>query len=295
MNAHPVSPFRIVARIVLPLILLLAAASSVSALERSAYSLEVLVNGRPLSEYADRGTNYIEAIEGREYSIRLRNHTNRRIAVALSVDGLNTIDAKETTAKAASKWILGPYETVTLDGWQTGSKTARRFFFTTEEKSYGAWLGKTRNLGLITAAVFREKVKPVPIHHSRRQKTTRPSARDESGLGSPAAPKAGEFEMKSQEGAADRAAEPQAELSDDLAATGIGREVDHRVRRVRFDMESSPAAVLELRYEYHDALVRLGVLPPSYTCREDPLDRRERARGFEDMDFAPDPFRSPRP
>jgi hypothetical protein len=101
--------------------------------------------------------------------------------------------------------------------------------------------------------------------------------------------------MKSQEGAADRAAEPQAELSDDLAATGIGREVDHRVRRVRFDMESSPAAVLELRYEYHDALVRLGVLPPSYTCREDPLDRRERARGFEDMDFAPDPFRSPRP
>jgi hypothetical protein len=94
-------------------------------------------------------------------------------------------------------------------------------------------------------------------------------------------------------GAADSASEPTAELSEDLAATGIGRELEHRVRRVRFESESSPAAVLELRYEYRDALVRLGVLPPSYAWKEDPLHRRERARGFEDFDFAPDPFRAP--
>ena len=76
--------------------------------------------------------------------------------------------------------------------------------------------------------------------------------------------------------------------TDDLAATGIGREIDHRVRRVRFEAESSPAAVLEIRYEYHAALVRLGVLP-RYARWEDPLDRRERARGFADFDFAPSP------
>ena len=72
---------------------------------------------------------------------------------------------------------------------------------------------------------------------------------------------------------------------------GIGRELDHRVRRVSFNPEASPAAVLELRYEYHDALVRLGVLPHSYARHEDPLERRERARGFDDLDFAPDPYR----
>jgi hypothetical protein len=275
--------------------LLIAAGSSATALERGPYSLDILVNGAPLTEYAARSTNYIEAIEGREYSIRLRNHTGRRIAVALSVDGLNTIDAKETTARAASKWILGPYETITLDGWQTGSKTARRFFFTTEEKSYGAWLGKTRNLGLISAAVFREKVKPVAIQRQRREKTSWPSARAEGGRRDPASPDSAEHEMKGQAGDVDRAAEPPAELSEDLAATGIGRELEHRVHRVKFEAEPAPAAVMELRYEYHDALVKLGVLPPSYTCREHPLDRRERARGFDDFEFAPDPFGGPRP
>jgi hypothetical protein len=81
------------------------------------------------------------------------------------------------------------------------------------------------------------------------------------------------------------------EMSEDLAATGIGREIRHRVRRVSFDAEASPAAVMEIRYEYRDALVRLGVLQRPYFYRADPLDRRERARGFEDLDFAPDPYR----
>jgi len=282
MNPNSSNPIRFLVRAVLPLVLLLAATSAF-AMERSAYSLEILVDGTPLTEYAARDTTYIEAIESREYSIRLRNHTGRRIAVALSVDGLNTIDAKQSTARSASKWILGPWETITLDGWQTGSETARRFFFTTEEKSYGAWLGKTSNLGVISAAVFREKVKPVPIHRRYSQKRSRSSARDEAGKA--------EQEMKGYPADGDRAPEPSAELSEDLAATGIGRAVEHRVHRVRFEAERSPAAVMQLRYEYRDALVSLGVLPPYHALREHPLDRRERSRGFDDFDFAPDPYR----
>jgi hypothetical protein len=76
-----------------------------------------------------------------------------------------------------------------------------------------------------------------------------------------------------------------------MAATGIGRQVDHSVRRVRFDAERHPAAVLEVRYEYRDALVRLGVLPQPFARQDDPLRRRERARGFDDLDFAPDPYK----
>ena len=130
----------------------------VAAIERGSYSLEILVDGIPLTEYAARGKTYIEAREDREYSIRVTNDTGRRIAVALSVDGLNTIDAKTTSARRASKWILSPYQTITLDGWQTSESTARRFFFTTEKDSYGAWLGRTSNLGVISAAVFREQL-----------------------------------------------------------------------------------------------------------------------------------------
>jgi hypothetical protein len=86
-------------------------------------------------------------------------------------------------------------------------------------------------------------------------------------------------------------AAPESELSDEMAATGIGRKLDHRVRRVRFEPESSPAATLELRYEYHDALVRLGVLPRPFARDQRRLERREGARGFDSLEFAPDPFR----
>ena len=67
----------------------------------------------------------------------------------MSVDGLNTIDARQTSAAGARKWVLDPYETVTISGWQTSRTEARRFEFTTEERSYGQALGKTANFGVI--------------------------------------------------------------------------------------------------------------------------------------------------
>ena len=50
---------------------------------------------------------------------------------------LNTIDARETTARHARKWVIGPHETVEIDGWQTSRRDARRFEFTTEAGSCG--------------------------------------------------------------------------------------------------------------------------------------------------------------
>ncbi len=266
---------------------LLFVSPAARALEGGTYRVEILVDGRPIAEYAARGRTYVEALEGREYSIRLANHTGERIAVALSVDGLNTIDARTTSAVEASKWILGPYETLTLDGWQTGPRTARRFFFTTEDRSYGAWLGKVENLGLVSAAVFRER-RPYPVPVWRRDAPGAESGAEERAR-EPRPDALGESGQRSRSAAK---AEAAPSLSDELAATGIGREVGHRVRRVPFVAESDPAAVLELRYEFRDALVRLGVLPRHRARAENPLDRRERARGFEGLEFAPDPYRS---
>ena len=267
------------ALLTLCLIAILAPATPALALDRAAWTLEILVDGAPLQQHPARGTTYVEALAGREYSVRLRNNTAERVAVALSVDGLNTIDAESTPARDASKWILGPYETITLDGWQTSASTARRFFFTTEPQSYGAWLGETRNLGIISAAVFRERrPKPAPI---TKQAPTPPAAREPRSEG-----RKDQAEQKER-----MRTEAGPVLSDDYAATGIGEEVGHTVTRVHFDAEKTPAAVLDVRYEYRDALVRLGVLPRPVPPCDDGLDRREHARGFDGMDFAPDPYR----
>jgi len=235
------------------------------------FSMEVLVNGIPLAEYAARGNTYVEAVPEAEYSLRLTNSSPVRVAVALSVDGLNTIDARTTSAREARKWVLDPWQTVTITGWQTDQLSARKFFFTTEERSYGAWLGKTANLGAIEAVVFRER---------SRQPIVTEKDRYAPGRDQPAAP-APQGETRSESSRRSPAAEPK--LSEDYAATGIGREVSNPVYQVRMDLERHPSAQVRLRYEYRPQLVRLGVLPAPWS--PDPFDRREQARGF-----CPDPW-----
>ena len=278
-----------------PLALPLAGAVPALAVAQGPYTLEVLVDGRPLAELSGNGRSYVEAFPGREYSLRLTNNAGRRVAIAVSVDGLNSIDAKTTTAQAGSKWILGPYESIVLDGWQTSSALARRFYFTTEKGSYGAWLGKTDNLGMIAAVVFRERLPEIeqPMLFRERGTPVIPESRAEGGMpsGAPPMPSPVPAEPDRTDARADvrpEAKQSEAQVSDEYAATGIGREVDYQVKRVRFDAERSAAACLEIRYEYRPALVKLGLLPP--VGPSDPLRRRERSRGFE-PGFAPDPYR----
>lgn len=232
--------------------------------------VDILVGGAPQPRYAHNGRWYVEAQKGREYAIRLRNPYGVRVAVALSVDGLNTIDARESTAADARKWVLEPYETVTISGWQTSRTEARRFEFTTEERSYGQALGKTANLGVISAAFFRERPRKARVLEDNRQPV------QEAPPPAAAADSAG------------AAAKRQAE--DEYAATGMGRRTDHAVTQVWLDLEDAPARIVDIRYEFRPQLVRLGILPQ--TRPDETLQRRERARGFEDG-FCPDPRKRP--
>ncbi|HEX8118395.1 MAG TPA: hypothetical protein VF521_14050, partial [Pyrinomonadaceae bacterium] len=94
------------------------------------FGVEVLVGGSPLEAIYGRGRRYVEASEGAEYELLVRNPLPVRVAVALSVDGLNTIDARHTSAWDSSKWVIEPYGTIRVSGWQMSSSRARRFYFT---------------------------------------------------------------------------------------------------------------------------------------------------------------------
>ena len=238
------------------------------------YQMEVIVNGRPLEEYYARGRTYVEALQGAEYELRLRNSSPDRVAVALAVDGLNTIDARHTSAWNASKWVIEPYQTITISGWQMSSERARHFYFTNERDSYGAKLGQTANLGVISAVFFRERGRITPV--TPPKPTYRDRDSDEQSMKPQETPSA-----KSRGDAAGAARDNRAIApvpEDEYAATGIGRSVRHDVRWVDMDLDSRPAAEVTVRYEYYSALLRLGVIPRP---REPyPLPRREDARGF---------------
>ena len=249
------------------------------------FEVDVLVNGRSLDEYHARGRTYVEAIAGAEYEVRIRNPLPYRVAVALSVDGLNSIDARRTSAWNASKWVIEPYGTIHIGGWQMSSERARRFYFTTERDSYAAKLGQTSNLGLISAVFFRE-ARPIPIPITP---PPRPQPRhEEDGARDRRKAEAPTSSAEAQGAAKQRNDSIAPFPDDDYAATGIGRSVRNDVRWVNMDLDSRPAAEVTLRYEYYPTLVRLGILPRQYE-RPDSLRRREGATGFDDRRFSPEP------
>lgn len=248
------------------------------------FDVEVLVDGIPLPEYYARGRSYIEAQENVEYELRVSNPLGVRVAVALSVDGLNTIDARHTSAANASKWVIEPYGTITISGWQMSSERARHFYFTTERNSYGAKLGQTSNLGVISAVFFRERRPVAIVPQPRRGRPVEEDARSENKE-APSSSSAG-----SSNQSAPKSADAYPAPDDDYAATGIGRNVRHDVRWVNLDLDERAAGEVTLRYEYRDALVRLGVNPRPYPYpNPDTLRRRERAKGFENRRYSPEP------
>jgi hypothetical protein len=170
---------------------------------------------------------------------------------------LNTIDARHSDAWSARKWVLDPWESTVISGWQVDQGTARRFVFTGEKNSYGAALGKIENLGVIEAVFYRERQRR---EHANIAPRSMPAP---SGAGAAESSKSGA-------------------LSDDYAATGMGERDRHEVESVAIDLDPRPVASTRVRYEFRPQLVKLGVL-----LDRSALERRERARGFGG--FCPEP------
>jgi hypothetical protein len=231
------------------------------------FEVDVIVNGRPSAEYYARGRTYVEALDGAEYELRIRNPLPERVAVALSVDGLNTIDASHTSAWNASKWVIEPYQTITISGWQVSTERARKFYFTNERDSYGAKLGQTANLGVIAAVFFRERIPKAITVRPPITRDDRTREQNDSAKG------------RSAEASQDRRGVVSPAPNDEYAATGIGRSVGNDVRWISMDLESQPAGEITLRYEYYSTLLRLGVVPQR-PGEPYPLQRRENSRGF---------------
>jgi hypothetical protein len=268
--------------IVASLFLVLVATGPPLVAAEQGFSLSVLVDGCEAPEYEHAGKLYIEALRGRRFVLRVSNPTSQRIAVALSVDGRNVIDANRTSAFEATKWVLSPGQTIEIPGWQVSGETSRKFFFTETSRSYAKWLGDTRNVGTIEAIFFREKRRrPVPLESGEIEGGTPEGSLLDEPLREASPPKSASAEPRRGRDLDQRKSE-----ADRFAATGIGEKTDFAVRWIDFDEDPHPAARIALRYEFRPELVRLGVLPRP----DDALAARERSRGFE-PDYAPDPYR----
>jgi len=208
---------------------------------------------------------------GDRYAVRLRNRSGERVMVVLSVDGVNVISG-ETAASQQSGYVLGPWEQTEISGWRKSQQEVAQFYFTALPDSYAARTDRPDNVGVIGAAVFREKVEPPPVVHY--------------------APPTAAAESQSLD-SANRAAAPAAkamreyESLGERLGTGHGQREYAPIRYTEFKRAShSPSEVLSLRYDSRSNLVSRGILPkPRPSWRKPDWQQAEPFPG----DFVPDP------
>jgi hypothetical protein len=213
-------------------------------------AVSVAVDGRaaPLHPAPDDHTRvYLEAREGAAYSVKLRNLTYRRIGVVLLVDGLNVISGRLEPARGrpGRLYVLDPGQRIVVHGWRSSLERVHRFTFVDERSSYALRSCKANlKIGWIEVAAYLERRPPARI---AEPEPVAPIGRERAGRAplSEASPESSR-----------RLKAPRS-----FPGTGWGPGRDDRAVLVDFDPEEVATDRLHLRYEYHDALIALGVLP----------------------------------
>lgn len=115
--------------------------------------VSVMVKNKPVVEYIDNYTTWIEGRDASEYSIRLKNNNNEPMKVVLSIDGLNVLNGKPASADGDGI-VIQPFDIVNLKGWMVDNNTGAAFTFGSSENSYAAKSGYGINTGVIGIALY---------------------------------------------------------------------------------------------------------------------------------------------
>ncbi len=207
--------------------------------------------GATLPEYRHRGDTWVPGAPGHRYSVRLTNTSRERLLVVLSVDGVNAISG-QTAATEQSGYVLEPGQSAEIDGWRKSMQRVAQFVFTDVDDSYAARTGRPDNIGVIGAAVFRERrMRPVfvqpmppPISQSRSHEGAAKARGEASSTADAAAPMA------------------ESRNAPQRIGTGHGDSQWSPVDSTTFRRASNrPAEVVSVRYDDVATLRRIGVIP----------------------------------
>jgi hypothetical protein len=210
------------------------------------FELELLVHGRPVQEYLHESNVFAEGRKGSEFTLNVRNNSDRRVVAVLSVDGLSVMTGKPAT-HTDSGYILRSRDTVAIPGWRLNNAQVAHFFFGALPEAYASQMGTPQNIGVIAAAFYYEK-----LH--------RPSYLDDldfnSLRGYPGAIRGGHTF-----GGGERTLGIGGEknVSSRGIGAGFGRQTEHNVTSVQFDREEVVAAQLVLRYDEAEGLKARGI------------------------------------
>jgi hypothetical protein len=134
---------------------------------------EICYDGRPQPYGPDpnNGGKFLvaEPQQGQRVTFVLRNLTQERIAVALMLNGKNSLYEQEGEPANCSLWIPKPSETIEVKGFQVDQNTIKPFRVLSPAESEA--MAYSDNLGLISVYVFRS-MKDKPMDQDRADTVT---------------------------------------------------------------------------------------------------------------------------
>ena len=239
--------------------------------------------GQVLPAYRHRGVPYVAGQPGHRYAVRMVNRSSGRVLVVLSVDGINAISG-ETAAVSQTGYVLAPYASAEITGWRKNMTEAAAFYFTSLADSYAARTDRPDNVGVIGAAVYRERVvrpesrawEPPWSSSSRESDVARDAARGAgSGLAERRAAPSAQPAPSTDTARANVAPVPAAPATESQRAdsvaklaqkaerlgTGHGEREHAPITHTAFERASSePNEIVRVRYDSHANLVAMGVI-----------------------------------
>jgi len=128
--------------------------------------VDILVNGRPIKQYAHEGRTYVKAEHWTEYTIKIKNTSWLRKLAVVSVDGINVMNGQAAGSTKAG-YLVNGYSTIEIKGFRTSTEAVHPFKFNRKSRSYAAkseeTKGDTRNCGVIGVEIYNEYEEPIKI------------------------------------------------------------------------------------------------------------------------------------
>ena len=130
------------------------------------FDLNITVNGNRCKQYHHQGRTYVEAKNGSEYVIEIKNNYWKRVLAVCSVDGLNVLTGK-TASNKDSGYIIGAYSSEKIKGFRySDSEWAMfKFGYKFNGKTYAQSKenGSEKNCGIAGIKIFYENE---PVYYS---------------------------------------------------------------------------------------------------------------------------------
>ena len=276
--------------------------------------------GQPLQVWRHHGRLFVAGQPGARYGLRVTNHTDARVLVVMSVDGVN-IFTGETAGFDQRGYVFGPYQSYDVNGWRKSNTEVAAFTFAPLPQSYAARTGRPNEVGVIGMAVFNERVAvqaaapaTPDVERDWRDESSRSASRGANApppafalrapgrLSAPAAlPPPPPLELPPAPApivTARRSAAPApaiaapssavvAQRQDEKLGTAHGAREWSVVNFVAFERATSyPQITRQIEYDTYDNLVASGVIRPAWNTAHRP---RAFPSNPDGAGFVPDP------